>query len=165
MKRHYLFGFCFMQTPLEDSKDFAVLRFKAGPPYEVSWCLLWSSHIYQYPPSQFKRLKVLGVFLHSFVLCIFVQQQFCLVHLALIWVPSGSPSPGGDVMVYVWHKPAELSHSYLFCSCVRFCLCGPFNCISFNKFSLQLSVFWLFSLSYLCLTGPFNDIFLYESLR
>ena len=34
----------------------------------------------------------------------------------------------------LWHKPAELVHSFLFCSCVCFCLCGPFNCISFHKF-------------------------------
>ena len=46
-------------------------------------------------------------------------------------VPAGSPSRGG-----------ELAHSFLFCSCVYFCLYGPFNCISFHKFSRQLSVFW-----------------------
>ena len=56
-------------------------------------------------------------------------------------VPMGSPSRGGDVMVYVWHEPAELAHSVLFCSCVYFCLYGPFNCISLHKFSRQLSVF------------------------
>ena len=33
------------------------------------------------------------------------------------------------------HKPTELAHSFLFCSCVCFCLYGPFNCISFNNFS------------------------------
>ena len=49
--------------------------------------------------------------------------------------------PRGDVTVYVWHKPTELAHSFLFCSCVYFCLYGPFNCISFHKFSWQLSVF------------------------
>ena len=31
--------------------------------------------------------------------------------------------------------------SFLFCSCVCFCLYGPFNCISFPKFSRQLSAF------------------------
>ena len=50
-------------------------------------------------------------------------------HASLCWVPAGSPSRGGDVAVYVWHKPTELSHSFLFCSCVCFCLYGPFNCI------------------------------------
>ena len=60
-------------------------------------------------------------------------------------VPAGSPSRGGDVTVYVWHKPAELAHSLLFCSCVYFCLYGSFNCISFHKFSRQLSVFSLCS--------------------
>ena len=41
----------------------------------------------------------------------------------------------------LWHKPAELTHSFLFCSCVYFCLYGPFSCISFHKFSRQLSAF------------------------
>ena len=43
------------------------------------------------------------------------------------------------------HKPAELAHSFLFCSCVCFCLYGPFDCISFHKFSQQLSTFSLCS--------------------
>ena len=30
-------------------------------------------------------------------------------------VPTGSPSRGGDVTVYVWHKPTELARSFLFC--------------------------------------------------
>ena len=42
------------------------------------------------------------------------------------------------------HKLTELAHS-LFCSCVWFCLYGPFNCISFHKFSRQLSDFSLCS--------------------
>ena len=41
----------------------------------------------------------------------------------------------------LWHVLTELAHSFLFCSCVRFCLYGPFNCISFHKFSRQLSAF------------------------
>ena len=28
--------FNFFQTPIDDNKDFAVLKFHAGPPYEVS---------------------------------------------------------------------------------------------------------------------------------
>ena len=39
----------------------------------------------------------------------------------------------------------KLAHSYLFCFCVCFCLYGPFNCISFHKFSRQLSAFSLSS--------------------
>ena len=45
----------------------------------------------------------------------------------------------------VRHKPTELAHSFLFCSCVCFCLYDPFNCISFHKFSRQLSAFSLCS--------------------
>ena len=43
------------------------------------------------------------------------------------------------------HEPTELVHSFLVCSCVYFCLDGPFNCISFHKFSCQLSAFSLCS--------------------
>ena len=32
----------------------------------------------------------------------------------------------------LFHKPSELAHSLSFCSCVCFCLYGPFNCISFR---------------------------------
>ena len=62
-----------------------------------------------------------------------------------LFSPCGLPSRGGDVTVYVWHKPTELAHSFLFCSCVYFCPCGPFNCISIHKFSRHSSVFWLCS--------------------
>ena len=55
--------------------------------------------------------------------------------LSLSLVPTGSPSRGGDVMVYV--------HSFLSHSCVCFCLYGPFNCISFHQFSRQLFAFSL----------------------
>ena len=38
------------------------------------------------------------------------------------------------------HKPTELDHSFLFCSCVYFCRCGPFNCIhSMNSPNISLS--------------------------
>ena len=84
-------------------------------------------------------------------------------------VPAGSPSHGGDVTVYVWHKPTKLAHSFLFCFCVDFFLYGPFNCISFHKFSQQLSIFWLCSsglisallvlsiISYEDLLQPYNN--------
>ena len=60
-------------------------------------------------------------------------------------VPVVSPSRDGDVTVYVWHKPTQLAHSFLLCTCVYFCLYDPFHCISFHKFSRQLSVFRLCS--------------------
>ena len=44
-------------------------------------------------------------------------------------VPAGSPSRGAQ------HKPTELAHSFLFCSCVYIGLYGPFKCISFHMFS------------------------------
>ena len=45
----------------------------------------------------------------------------------------------------LWHKPTELAHFLLFCSCACFCLYGSFNCISFHKFSRQLPAFSLCS--------------------
>ena len=60
-------------------------------------------------------------------------------------VPTGSPLRAGDATVCVWHKPVELDHSLLFCSCVYFCHYGPFNCILFYKFSRQLFAFSLCS--------------------
>ena len=64
---------------------------------------------------------------------------------SIVRVPEGSPSDGGDVVVDVFflHEPTKLAHSFLFCSCPYFRLYGPFNCISFHKFSRQLSVFSL----------------------
>ena len=56
-------------------------------------------------------------------------------------IPIGSPSHGGDVTVYIWHRPAKLANSFLFCPCVYFGLYGTFNCIAFHKFSWQLSIF------------------------
>ena len=44
----------------------------------------------------------------------------------------------------LWHKPTELAHSFLLCSCVYFCLYGTFNCISFHQFSRQLRSLTLF---------------------
>ena len=32
------------------------------------------------------------------------------------------------------HKPTEVTHSFLFCSCVCCCLYGPFNCIKVRKY-------------------------------
>ena len=61
----------------------------------------------------------------------------------------------------LWHRPTELAHFFLFCSCIYFCLYGPFNCILFHKFSRQLSVFSLCSSG---LTLPYWSFQLYVSL-
>ena len=79
-------------------------------------------------------------------------------------VPVGSSSHGGDVTVHVLDINWPSLPTLLFCSCVCFCLYSPFNCILFHKFSRQLSTFSLFFRSYVCLTGPFNYISLYDSL-
>ena len=68
-----------------------------------------------------------------------------LLSLFLLYVPAGSASRGRDVAVYVFDvtQPSLPAPIFLFCSRVCFCLCGPFNCISFHKFSGQLSAFSL----------------------
>ena len=67
------------------------------------------------------------------------KKKICVCVCELVsrmWVPTGSPSLGGDVA----HSCPKLAHSF-FSSCVYFCLYCPFNCISFHKFSRQLSAF------------------------
>ena len=79
------------------------------------------------------------------MLFVFLSPSLCLIARSCTTVPVGTSSRGGDVTVYVWHKPTELAHSFSFCSCVYFCLYGPFNCISFHQFFQLPSVFWLCS--------------------
>ena len=55
----------------------------------------------------------------------------------------------------------NLPTPFLFCSCVCFCLYGPFNCISFHKFSPKL---YAFSLSSSNLFLPYWSFQLYISL-
>ena len=73
-------------------------------------------------------------------------------------LPVGSPSHGEDVAVYVFDKPTELAHIFLFCSCVCFCLEGPFNFTSFLKFSGQI-----FPLS-LCSSGPISALLVFSTM-
>ena len=99
----------------------------------------------------------------SFVLYIYALRTWSCFPWILcchVWVPAGSPSHGGDVTVYVWHKPTELACSFLFFSCVYFCLYGPFNCISFHKFSWQLSAFSPCSYSLISALLVFSNIYL-----
>ena len=49
----------------------------------------------------------------------------------------------------------------LFCSCVYFCLYGPLNCISFHKFSRQLSAFSLCSSGLISALLVLSDTFLF----
>ena len=75
-------------------------------------------------------------------------KRLCLKAVsALTNVPKGSHSRSGDVAFYVHgiNQPSLLTPFVLFCSCVCFCLHGPFDCISFHKVSRQLSVFSLCS--------------------
>ena len=89
---------------------------------------------------------------------------------AVLKVPAGSPSRGGDVAVYVFdiNQPSLPTPFFLLFFKILFfyfSLYGLFNCISFHKFSRQLSTFSLCSSgSYFCLIGPFNYLFANERL-
>ena len=60
-----------------------------------------------------------------------------------------------------WHKPTELANSFSFCCFVCFCLYGPFSCISFHKFSRQLSAFSLCSCGLISAVLDFSTLYLF----
>ena len=65
------------------------------------------------------------------------QDVVCYTLMPLFLCPQGLTfTQWGRCSSCVCHRPAR---SFLFCSCVRFCLYGPFKLISFHKFSWQLS--------------------------
>ena len=80
----------------------------------------------------------------------------------LYHVPAGSSSHGGDIMVYIYDiNQLSLPTPCLFCSCVYFYLYGPFNCLSFHKFSWQLSVFSLCSFELISALLVLSTIYLF----
>ena len=86
-------------------------------------------------------------------------QQTTWLHFVLV----ASPPHGGDVMVYVWHKPTELAHSFLFCSHVSVSVCVALQLyfmLYIPPTTLPfLTVPMVLSLPY-SVIGPFNYIFL-----
>ena len=76
-------------------------------------------------------------------------------------VPAGSPSRGGDVRVCVFdiNQPSLPTPFTLFL-CL-FLSCGPFTRISIHKFSRQLSVFSLCSLSLISALFVLSTIYLF----
>ena len=70
----------------------------------------------------------------------------------------------GCCAVCFWRNPTELAHSFLLCSCIYFCLYGPFNYISFHRCSRKLSAFSLCSSSLISAYWSFQYVSLYESL-
>ena len=93
----------------------------------------------------------------------FTDIRVIIIMSSSIHVLAGSPSRGGDVKVYVLdiNQPSLPTPFTLFlCLSLSY---GPFTCISFHKFSRQLSVFSLSSPS-LISTLFFNYISLSKSL-
>ena len=67
----------------------------------------------------------------------------------------------GDVAVYVFDvNQPNLPTPFLFCSCVCFYLYGASNCISFHKFSRQLSALSLSVLPVLFLPNWFFQLYI-----
>ena len=92
----------------------------------------------------------------GFLSCLFLHFRSIHLHffktspefsLCWLWlaVPAGSPSRGGDVKVCVFdiNQPSLPTPITLFLR--LFLSYGPFTCVSFHKFSRQLSVFALCS--------------------
>ena len=84
-----------------------------------------------------------------------------LIGSASSLVPAGSPSRGGDVKVCVLDIN-QVSLPTLFTLFLRLFLSyGPFICISFNKFSRQLSVFSLCSPSLISTLLVLSTLYLF----
>ena len=84
--------------------------------------------------------------------CMTIVELFSL-YMSVYFVSTDSPSRGGDVAVYVWHKPTELAHSFLCCFCVCFfvfvALSTVFHSINFPENSpFSHSVLPVLSLPY-----------------
>ena len=86
-------------------------------------------------------------------------------------VPGGSPSQGENVAVYVLginrpRLPTLFFLSFLkkSCSSVYFCLDGPFNFISFHKFSRQPSAFSLGSSGLISALLVLSTIYLFMKI-
>ena len=75
--------------------------------------------------------------------------------------PVGSPSRGGYVTVYVFEMTNRDCPLFFFCTCVCFRLYGPLNCISFHKFSRQLSAFSLCSSGFISALLGLSTIYLF----
>ena len=80
------------------------------------------------------------------------KHQPSSVVVSILLNHSLSQSPHGFTLTWcgccglcLGHQPTELAHSFLFCSCVCFCVYGPFNFILFHKFFQQLPTFSLCS--------------------
>ena len=70
-----------------------------------------------------------------------------------VFVPTGSPSHGGDVAIYVFDiKQPSLPTPFYSVLVSCFCLYGPFNRTSFHEFSRQLFTFLL------CFSGPTSTL-------
>ena len=113
------------------------------------------SPVFGYP---FGPIQCVLTFLWSHTLCPGWQ---AISPVLVVWHPTDPTSWSHGI---TWwgccqrQKPTKLARSFLFCSCVYFCFCGPYNCTLFHKLFRQLSGFSLCSSGLIfCLNGPFNS--------
>ena len=87
--------------------------------------------------------------------------HFAFIKSSLSPVPTGSPSRAGDVAVYVFDLNQPSLPTPLILFLWLFCLYGPFNCISFQKFSRQLSAFSPYSSGLIYASVVLSTIYLF----
>ena len=101
----------------------------------------------------------------AFLVCTFPSRLLYPRQSYFTSVPAGSSSRGGDVTVYVCDiKQPSLPTPFYSALVSISVFLAPFNCISFQVLPTILRFLTLFFRSYLCLTGPFNYMSLYEGL-
>ena len=104
--------------------------------------------------------------------CPLLPSSSCLPSLSspsmfsLFYVPHGLTFTWwGCCGLCFWPKPTELAHSFSFCSCVHFCLYGPYWTLFLSINSPRTLRFLTLLLQfYFCLSGPFSNISLQECL-
>ena len=85
----------------------------------------------------------------------------CLFSSCIQQVYTGSPSPGGDVAVYVVDKNQPSLPTIFYSVLVSVSVYGLFNCVSFHKFSRQLSAFSFCSPSLISALLVLSTIYLF----
>ena len=107
------------------------------------------------------------LFAFSLSSSLLISALFVLSNLHLFMKVSSGPGPRGLIFTWwgcyglcFWHKLTSLPTPF-YSVLVYFCLYGTFNCISFHKFSRQLSTFSLCSSGLLSALSVLSTIYLF----
>ena len=139
----------------------------------LSWVVLFSPHRYKWMCSpRFsqsdmvvrKESEFLNISVRVVLFSPLSQEWICSHRCSQFDVVVGQENEFPALSVDV---SCALLHSFFFpCSCVFFCLYGPFNCISFYKIlPTNLRFLTLFIRSYFCLSDPFTSLYIYISIK